>query len=93
MVRRHHRCRWWGDCRRVRRGGEATFERGVPRRHLDPLLDDSIRGDAFVLLLEVLPVDLFGVGVQGLSDELREPVAGLDIVRAQPLDELRSSAR
>ena len=77
-----------GDGRGVGPGREPTFERGVPSRHLDPLVDDGVRGYALIPLLEVLPGDLVGVGAQRLSAELGEPSARLDVVRAQPPDEL-----
>ncbi|MFI7137061.1 hypothetical protein ACIBQ5_04605 [Streptomyces massasporeus] len=77
-----------GDGCGVRPGGEPAFERGVPGRHLDPLIHDDVRRHTLVTVLEVLPVDLLGVRVHGVSGELGEPVARLDVVRAQTLDEV-----
>ncbi|WP_240503099.1 serine/threonine-protein kinase [Streptomyces prasinopilosus] len=50
--------------------------------------DDGVHGHTSVPVLEVLPVDFLGVRVHGVGGELGEPVARLDVVRAQALDEV-----
>lgn len=66
----------------IRASREAALERGVSRRHLDSLVDNSVCRDALVQPLEVLPVDLLGVGAQGVGEELGEPPTRLDVVLA-----------
>jgi hypothetical protein len=46
----------------VRTRREPALESGVSSSHLDPLINDGVGRDTVVLLLEVLPVDLVGVG-------------------------------
>jgi hypothetical protein len=69
-------------------GRQPTLECRVSSRHLDSLVNDSVRRDALMHPFEVLPVDLLCVRAQGVREEMGEPSTRLDVVRATAIDEL-----